>query len=161
MVVANAGMMSSKHKLTADGHEQVLQVNAYSTGFLALLLLPILAKTAVMPVPPGGAVFKPRMVIVASEGESIPQQARGDDGLTCAVHYWTKTPFVDLSQPIIPYLDEEKHFAGLQEQYNISKLFDVMIARQLAKLPIVQSGKITVCTANPGAFTHSSLVTDG
>lgn len=42
-----------------------LQVNAIATGFLALLLLPLLAKTAEK-FP--STSFKPHLTIVASEG---------------------------------------------------------------------------------------------
>lgn len=70
IVIANAGMLSPKFKKTVDGHEQVIQVNVLSTGLLGMLLLPKLAQTADLPIPTGGEVFVPRLVIVASEGTS-------------------------------------------------------------------------------------------
>lgn len=66
------------------------------------------------------------------------------------VHYWTKTPFTDPQNSVLDHLADQAKFTGGEERYNISKLFDIFIAREMAKLPIVQSGKVTVCSVNPG-----------
>jgi NAD(P)-dependent dehydrogenase (short-subunit alcohol dehydrogenase family) len=46
IALLNAGIAAPKYELTIDGWESALQVNVIGTAFLALLLLPILRKTA-------------------------------------------------------------------------------------------------------------------
>lgn len=70
IVLANAGILNSSFRQTKDGYEQVLQVNALSTGLLATLLLPKLENSAKMPPPAGAQPLKPHLTIVSSEGES-------------------------------------------------------------------------------------------
>lgn len=53
-----------------------IQVNDLSTGLLALLLLPLLSKSADIPLPaPAVAAFKPHLCIVGSEGQSLQDHA--------------------------------------------------------------------------------------
>jgi retinol dehydrogenase-12 len=80
IVVANAGIMTTKYKQTHDGWESVLQVNALSTGLMSLLLLPKLIETGKLGVPEGGEAFKPHLTIVASEGEYLRQALNGQGG---------------------------------------------------------------------------------
>jgi NAD(P)-dependent dehydrogenase (short-subunit alcohol dehydrogenase family) len=68
-VVANAGVIKAKYGSTKDGYEEVLQVNGLSTGLMSLLLLPILAATAKLPVPTATKNLKPALCVVASDGE--------------------------------------------------------------------------------------------
>ena len=70
VVVANAGILTTKYQTTADGWEEVLQVNDLSTGLMSLLLFPKLVKTGKRAVPSGSPDLKPHLTIVASEGES-------------------------------------------------------------------------------------------
>lgn len=65
VVVANAGMMHMAFKETGDGHEQVLQVNALSTGLMCMLLLEKLSKGK-----------DPHLCIVTSEGEYALEDER-------------------------------------------------------------------------------------
>jgi len=47
-------------------------------------------------------------------------------------------------------LNDEKQFVDGSERYNVSKLFDLFIAREIVKLPVVASGQVNVNTVNPG-----------
>ena len=68
--VENAGVayMTGWHPLPS-GVETMLQVNDISTGLLGVLLLPLLAKTAALPLEPGQKPFKPHLTLVGSRSE--------------------------------------------------------------------------------------------
>lgn len=68
----NAGVATSKFSKTKDGFETTVQVNGLSTGLLALLTLPLVAKTATLPLEAGQKPFKPHSTIVGSEGQPLP-----------------------------------------------------------------------------------------
>lgn len=68
VVVQNAGVASWRWTTTEDGWENALQVNVLSTGLLSLLLLPLLAKTAQLPVEQDMRPFKPHLTILSSGG---------------------------------------------------------------------------------------------
>ncbi|KAJ7625584.1 hypothetical protein FB45DRAFT_1029938 [Roridomyces roridus] len=61
----NAGVNTSQWTLTTDGWERTLQVNALATGLLAILLLPLLQKTAGLPALSGFAMV-PHLTITGS-----------------------------------------------------------------------------------------------
>lgn len=69
--ILNAGAARTKFTQTPDGYEETIQVNVLSTGLFAVLLLPLLDKTASLPQPSGAvpAQLKPQLEIVASDGE--------------------------------------------------------------------------------------------
>lgn len=96
-----------------------------STGLLAVLALPKLSATADIP----GNTFKPHLVIVASE-----------------VHEWAKFPQQDA--PTILAALNDKSQAIPSDLYNMSKLLDVLVTREIAQLPSAQ--KINVNSLNPG-----------
>lgn len=112
-------------RTTPEGWEEALQINVLSTGLLALLALPKLSATADLP----GNSFKPHLVIVASE-----------------VHEWAKFPQQDA--PTILAALNDKQQAVPSDLYNMSKLLDVLITREIAQLPSAQ--KIVVNSLNPG-----------
>lgn len=68
VLCANAGIIFDKWNVTDDGWEQVLQVNVIATGLLSVLLLPLLAKTAALPLAVGQTAFKPHLTILSSAG---------------------------------------------------------------------------------------------
>lgn len=70
IVVENAGVATERFEKTDDGWEKTIQVNDLSTGLLAVLLLPLLAKTALLPAIEG-STLKPHLCIVGSEGQSF------------------------------------------------------------------------------------------
>lgn len=65
IVIENAGTSGVVQRYTSDGYEETLQVNVLSTGLLAVLLLEKLQSTAKSSL---STSFKPRLVIVSSEG---------------------------------------------------------------------------------------------
>lgn len=67
--VQNAGVETYKWGMTEDGWEYNLQVNTLATGLLGVLLLPLLGKTAKLPLEPGMQPFKPHQTIVGSTGK--------------------------------------------------------------------------------------------
>jgi NAD(P)-dependent dehydrogenase (short-subunit alcohol dehydrogenase family) len=157
VVLANAGLSRVAFKQTYDGYEQVLQVNVLSTGLLALLLLPKLEATARMGQPDGApAPLKPHLTIVSSEGEpaSTCMGYKLGTALT-AVHYWSTFPQHASSEPLLKTLNQLETYVNGQERYNVSKLLDVYIAREIAKLPAVTSGAVTVNSVNPGQSVHA------
>ena len=128
-----------------------IQVNCISTGLLAVLLLPILNKTA--------AASKPHLVIVSSE-----------------VHEWAKFKVQDQPNILEALNDKAQHVPG--DRYNISKcmlstlrrkfpelkhvhcfciVLDVFLTRELAKHSA--TSKIYLNTPNPG-LCLSELVRD-
>lgn len=71
--ILNAGCTRTKYTPTPDGYEETIQVNVLATGLLAVLLLPLLGKTAQLPQPTEAvpADLKPQLEIVSSEGERL------------------------------------------------------------------------------------------
>lgn len=69
VLVQNAGMNTFNWVTTEDGFESTFQVNVLATGLLGVLLLPLLAKTATLPIEDGMKPFKPHITILASLGK--------------------------------------------------------------------------------------------
>lgn len=116
---------ATSFKTTPAGWEEGLHVNVLSTGLLALKAMPKLTATADLP----NNSFKPHLVIVASE-----------------VHEWAKFPQQD--EPTILAALNDKSKAVDSDLYNMSKLLDVLMTREIAKLP--NASKINVNSLNPG-----------
>lgn len=112
-------------KTTPDGWEQTLQVNVIATGLLALLALPKLSATADLP----GNTTKPHLVIVASD-----------------VHEWAKFKQQDAPTLLAALNDESQ--ADMGDRYNLSKLLDIFITREIAQLPSAK--KVVVNSLTPG-----------
>jgi len=125
-IVLNAGVAHFSWVETDEGYEDTLQINVISTGLIALRALPVLSKTADLL---GDKTLKPHLVIVASE-----------------VHEWAKLAQQD--QPNIIEALNKKEKATVQDTYNISKLLDVFMAREIAKLSA--ASKVIVTSVNPG-----------
>lgn len=70
VLVQNAGVGSWQWTTTKDGYETVLQVNVLATGLLGVLLVPVLAKTANLPLEDGMQPFRPHQAILGSGGKS-------------------------------------------------------------------------------------------
>lgn len=111
-----------------------MQVNVLATGLLALLALPKLAATADLV----GNKYRPHLVIVASD-----------------VHEWAKFPQQDA--PTLLAALNDKSQADFQDTYNMSKLLDIFMTREIAQLPLAQ--KVIVNTLTPGLCV-SALRTD-
>ncbi|GAA6009759.1 hypothetical protein JCM10207_004183 [Rhodosporidiobolus poonsookiae] len=137
----NAGINLPKWGQTEDGWEMGLQVNDLATGLQAVQLFPLLLKTADLPTPAGGAPLKPHLTVVASD-----------------VHYvaaWTERKAVPSKHSTHLAALNDKEIFTTFDRYNTTKLLEILLVRELAKLPSVQ-GKVVLNTVNPG-LTKSSL----
>ncbi|KAK7026616.1 WW domain-containing oxidoreductase [Favolaschia claudopus] len=136
ILVENAAMRSFEYTATKDGWDMSLQVNHLSTSLLALLLLPIMIRTAKQ------HATVPRIVVVSSD-----------------MHY-----FVKFSRDIAEDPEILKTLGGaeycknpknMQDRYELTKLFNVFFVRALnAHIP--PSTPIIVSAVDPG-FCYSEL----
>lgn len=134
-----------------------LQVNVISTYMLCALVLPLLSKTAHLPHPIKEATLRPHLVVVTSAREfhyRISFLLSDLDPNT--VHGLAKFPerkareiFQALNNPN-QYLEDDR--------YNVTKMLDLLLTRQLAKSPAVDPDVI-VCSVNPN-FCKSELMRD-
>ena len=132
-VLLNAGMHSFEYtKSPETGHEITVQVNHLATALLSLMLLPKLKSTASKTQKPS------RLTITTSE-----------------VHMWVK--FKERNAPdILQEMDRSGSF-GVPERYYVSKLLNILWARQLASK--VDPSEVIVNMVNPG-LCWSSLHRD-
>ncbi|KAJ7185201.1 hypothetical protein C8R46DRAFT_1287549 [Mycena filopes] len=126
----NAGINIRNWKTTADGWERILQINALSTGLLAVLLLPLLQATTKLPPPhPDATQTPPHLVFTGSAGMFIAK-------------------FKEKSGTnLLETLNDEKK-SDILDRYFTSKLFDLFITREIATLPQAQG--VVVNVVDPG-----------
>lgn len=78
ILILNAGLSTEAWRMSVDGYEESLQVNAIATGFLSLLAAPVLQCTAARHIE-----AKPHLAIVVSEGvckaAAFSPNARGEE----------------------------------------------------------------------------------
>ncbi|KAJ7115637.1 hypothetical protein C8R43DRAFT_1038667 [Mycena crocata] len=119
----NAGINARGWEVTGDGWEKMFQVNALSTGLLALLLLPLLNATSSRPD------ASPHLTITGSAGMFF-------------------STFAEQKEPrILPTLnDPAKNTNG--DRYPVTKLFNLYIAREIVKLPKAKG--VVVNVVDPG-----------
>ena len=99
-----------------SNYDVSLQTNVISTGLLALLLLPVVEKTAKMEAPIASSGLKPHIILTGSE-----------------VHFWTKFVEAKNEQHPIHVMNDEKRFDG-RGRYNLSKLFNLFLVREIGAL---------------------------
>ncbi|CCA72831.1 related to short-chain dehydrogenase/reductase family protein, putative-Penicillium marneffei [Serendipita indica DSM 11827] len=131
--LANAGVQNREWIVTKDSWEVALQTNVISTYLLTLLVTDKLVQTAKLPAPKAGVIFKPHLVIVASD-----------------VHYMASLN--DRKEAnIFQALNREDRFDGAA-RYQDSKLIEVLLTRFLAKQSkfSLESTGVVMCTVNPG-----------
>jgi retinol dehydrogenase 12 len=140
VLLENAGILMSTFTMAED-NETTITVNVVSTFLLALLLLPKLKETA------RRFNTQPHLVIVSSE-----------------VHFLTtiserKAAVKQFNGQIFEALSSEKA-TNQADRYNVSKLLDVFVTRQIvanymsgSQYPVIMN------YVNPG-FCHSSLMRD-
>lgn len=138
----NAGVMSTHFNTTADGWEEILQVNDLSTTLLGLLLLPkLILQSRAASAAAGNSLADaglPRMIITTSGMHVV-------------------APFLERSAPnCLAVLNERSNFEKNRFdrtiQYQNSKLLNVYITRALARLVPHTDGKplVIVATVDPG-----------
>jgi NAD(P)-dependent dehydrogenase (short-subunit alcohol dehydrogenase family) len=135
IAVLNAGVAVSAYNLSVHGWEAALQVNALSTAYLAILLLPRLRDTA-------ASTRRPSMLeLVASTGH-----------LDVKAESVTPTG----SQGVLTVVNDKAHFSILK-QYQISKLLEMWVVQQIAART---SPLETVVVASCPGLCRSSLGRD-
>ncbi|KAJ7189041.1 hypothetical protein C8R46DRAFT_1206146 [Mycena filopes] len=135
----NAGIEVWDWKATADGWERTLQVNALSTGLLAVLLLPLLQKTTKLPPPhPDALQTPPHLTITGSSVQFLPK-------------------FPERSAPNILAALNDEHKSDIMDRYYTTKLFNLFITRELASLPKAEG--VVVNVVDPG-FCASEIGRD-
>ena len=128
IVIENAGLTTMKYSTTKDGWEVVTQVNVISTFLLAILLIPLLRKTAFLYSPDEKP---PRLAIVSSDSQ-----------------HWSYFKARD-SPNIFEALNDPANWDG-PARYSTSKLMEVFLARELAERVNSTTPQIGICTVNPG-----------
>ncbi|KAF7356347.1 hypothetical protein MVEN_00967000 [Mycena venus] len=128
--VLNAGIHASKWDVTTDGWEKTLQVNVLSTGLLAILLLPLLQSTTRLPPPNINASQTPPHLTFTGSGALF------------------LTKFAEKSAPkILEALNDEGQ-SNFKDRYSSSKLLDLFLAREIARLPRAEG--LVVNVVDPG-----------
>jgi retinol dehydrogenase-12 len=155
-MVENAGVAGLTWSSTADGWENMyvlidficyartdagrcrLQVNCLSTGLLALLVTPVIARTAKLPSPTPDVPFTPHLTLVSSE-----------------VHMWAAFKEKKVEGSTLAALNTEA-VSDPKDRYNVSKLIDVFMSRELASLAATKD--IIVNNVNPGESTPALVL---
>ncbi|KAL2853592.1 hypothetical protein BJX68DRAFT_265060 [Aspergillus pseudodeflectus] len=146
--VMNAGLASVHWGNTVDGWERSLQVNVLSTTWLALELVPLLLKSRGKSASEEEPDWKPHLTILASDiHKSAHFTERDSENILAALNdheTWVKS----------------QGLAGPTERYAVTKLLDIYITREIARLvPRGENGDPAVivnCVA-PG-FCKSNLL---
>ncbi|KAF1982919.1 short-chain dehydrogenase/reductase-like protein [Aulographum hederae CBS 113979] len=127
VVVENAGIAIPRY-VEVEGHESTIAVNVLSTFLMALLLLPTLRKSAIK------TGVTPHLCIVSSEA-----------------HFMAKFP--EAKSPSIFAALADPNSKNHDQKYNISKLLEVLLVRELASRlspPGTSSPAIILNTLTPG-----------
>lgn len=147
-LVLNAGLAAGTWRPSPDGWEETLQVNVLSTALLALRLLPKMVSSA--KEHPG---WTPRLVIVSSGVHEWPS-------VTSQINEWPSITERDKLGIFDILNDQQKSEKTFGARYPLSKLFDIYITREIAKLsPMSDSDPtkhmVIVNSLNPGlCFTE-------
>jgi retinol dehydrogenase-12 len=147
-------------KVTTSAHSPSrIQTNVLSTFLLTALVLPLLIKTATLPVPVEGEKFKPHLVIVTSDGKSAPFSLLSfPTHILLSVHRLAK--FVERDAPSIYDAMNVSSTFEIHERYPVTKLMDLLLTRQLSESSVVkgtpEGNEVVVCSVNPG-FCRSQL----
>ncbi|TFK25282.1 short-chain dehydrogenase [Coprinopsis marcescibilis] len=133
ILVANAGVALFDRRITADGWEETLQVNALSTLLNCITLLPVMIKT--YQSNPG---VHPRIITVTS-----------------TTHYDVRldNEIVDSPNPLRTLSEAES--INMTQRYSESKLFAIFIARSLAN--VLEKTPIIATSVDPGFCSGSDI----
>ncbi|EED15911.1 carbonyl reductase, putative [Talaromyces stipitatus ATCC 10500] len=127
VLVCNAGISQMDFKMSASGHEQIMQVNCYSNFLVALELLPVLRATAAKKGQPSHLTF------VGSAMQTV--------------HSFASNP-IPPSENVLDFLDNAKNASKLK-RYNDSKLAVNAFVRYIATK--VSSSEVIINDFCPGA----------
>lgn len=111
IVLLNAGLLNTTHKMGNEGYEETIQVHVLSTALLALELLPWMK---------GLGVEKERRLGFVTSGLHRGVKIGEKDG-------W---PQVN----VLGYLSMEEHWPKKPAMYDVSKLLEQYVVNQVAKL---------------------------
>lgn len=144
IALLNAGVVQPRYEQSPEGFEETLQVNVLSTVLLGILLLPILKEsTAARSKEDQEAPQAPHLCFVSSGNYKLAKI----------------TPAARNEPSILRYYSQADHFAGVEPQYNISKLFLMYAVNELAATSDERgkgnAGKVIINTVNPGATATS------
>ncbi|KAJ5097479.1 hypothetical protein N7456_008200 [Penicillium angulare] len=143
IAIMNAGIASVEYATTCDGWERGIQVNVLSTALLSLKLLPLLLQTKER-----YPSLQPHLVLLTSDiHKSIIFSERNATSILSALN--NKEQW------------KASQTAGPTERYGVTKLMDIFIAMELARLvPCDESGNplVIVNAVTPG-FCKSDLLT--
>lgn len=148
VALLNAGIVQPDFTVSEEGWEETLQVNLLGTTFLGILLLPILKGTGTSPLVQKHGREK-HLCFVSSgnyASAAVPSEALGSPNL-------------------LKYFNNKEQFQGPVPQYNVSKLFLMYAANELAASAGTlseqdekrETSAVVVNSVNPGA-TATALV---
>lgn len=145
MAIMNAGIASMQFALSEDGWEKGLQVNVLSTAMLSLHLLPLLLRTREC----DPSSLRPHLAFVTSESHmTIKFPERHGDRI---IHVMNDEGQWEKSQAA----------GGATERYGVTKLIDLFLAQEMARLaPRDARGEpLVVVNAVAPGFCKSDLLT--
>ncbi|CAG8910198.1 unnamed protein product [Penicillium egyptiacum] len=144
IAIMNAGIASVEYAITRDGWERGIQVNVLSTALLSLELLPLLLRTKER-----DPSAQPHLVLLTSDiHKSIKFHERNETSILSILNseeQWKKSQAA----------------GGATERYGVTKLMDIFIAIEIARLvPRDECGNplVIVNAVTPG-FCKSDLLT--
>lgn len=144
MAIMNAGIASVEYAVTSDGWEKGIQVNVLSTALLSLQLLPLLLRAKER-----DPSAQPHLAILTSD-----------------IHKSIKFP-KRYGDQILSVLNEEQQWktsqaaGGPTERYGVTKLMDLFITMELARLVPhdAHAEPLVVVNAVTPGFCKSDLLT--
>lgn len=144
IALLNAGVVQPHCRKSPEGWEETLQVNVLSTVLLGILLLPILEESAATGFKEDQEARQASHLCFVSSGNyefaDIPPSVRNDPS-------------------VLRYYSHPDNFAGVEPQYNLSKLFLMYAVNELAARSDARkkdgSGSVIINSVNPGATATS------
>ncbi|KAL8778496.1 MAG: hypothetical protein Q9213_007387 [Squamulea squamosa] len=126
VALLNAGVVQFEYE-EEEGWERTLGVNVLGTTFLGMLLLPLLNQPSSSTSPPAATTTTTKNLVFVSSGN---------------YQFANLSPQALSSPNLLRYYNRKENFAGPEAQYNISKLFLMYAANELAAAtPIEEDDK--------------------
>ncbi|KAJ6492248.1 hypothetical protein C8R45DRAFT_990729 [Mycena sanguinolenta] len=128
--VLNAGVNTKEWDVTPDGWERILQTNVLSTGLLGILLLPLLQTTSKLPSPRPDSAIPPHLTITTSEGMGLAKFSEKS------------------ASNVLEAMNDQSQCSDMLDRYFTSKLFNLFLAREIARL--AQARGVVINVVTPG-----------